>query len=1615
MLNKLLTLLLTFLTIMLNAQSTNSWIVSGQYYYKVGIPTDGLFRISLSDLSAAGVPISSFNSDNLQLIHNGSQIPVSIVKSSGALNYIEFYGEKNTGWFDAEMFTSPEEHTNPHYSQITDTSAYFLTWNSSFNNKRYQSTTFNSEGTAVEHVYAEALVQYTGAFYSDEFPEYGKSKGWFDNQAITLGNSRVKTISLPSLSSNSENITLKIAVISFGSASAIGANHHLEIELPGGQIFDTTFTGKTSVIKNFTINTSQLTENNSIIFRSIDDLEVSADNMAVSYIHTIYPTQFNITSAQQKSFVIGRSTSNQVITLDGLSANEQPTIYDTANRIQPVPFFNGTQWQFSLPPSSKDHYVAISANKQTPAYIKQANVELPQLGNKYIIITHPKLNSSALRYANYRNADIILTDVLYNNFAYGIEKHPLATRNLIKYYNTQFGEYPEYLLLLGKSIDINSSRKTSVNHARNLVPSMGYPPSDVLLVSKVLEATNYNIPVAISRVAAETNEQVNNYLAKIQTYENESPAQWMKYIMHFGGGINSFEQSTFEVYLKNYERIIEDTLMGGAVSTFLKNSSDPIQITTSDSIRNMINNGASLLTFFGHGHAGGFDQDIDEPSAYSNTSRYPMIMANSCYSGNIHTTSTSSASEKWVLIPQKGAIAFLASVSEGYSNYLNNFSTEFYKNLAWKNYGNSIGKMLQSTISEHISNSSSQLELGTALTFTLHGDPKIVLNQFEKPDISLQNTQVQIIPREVSTVIDSFAIKFIATNLGRTISKNIGYSIEQTLPDGSDSTFIVIRENLFFNDTVIVYLPINRKTGVGLNQIRIVADYLNIHDEFNETNNTINLSINIKSTSLFPTYPYPFASYTRDTIVLKASTGDPFISQVTGKFEIDTTPLFNSGFKQSIEQVYNGGVIEWNTGIRNTPGRTYYWRAGSKTPEGITEWKNNSFTTVTNQTGWVQNTKNQLAQNEFQFIDFENNTFYYADVPRELFCYNIGSPTSNQASDIYYRVASNITTAACEFHNSMVVVVIDSASFVPWAANHGNYGQLNYPQCSSFNYPHPLFVFHTSTTESLDYMMNFINEVVPDGFYLLTYSFRSGLFETWKERHFETYEALGAQLIRGVPNDYPYIFFTQKGNQSIAQEVVGNSATDIITLSATLKDNFDYGSITTQWIGPARKWNNFAWDYNPNSLDSSDSIKIAILSKNALGKSDYIIANNIPISATPYDISDIDASQHPHLKVEFYTRDKINKTPAIPSYISCDYEPQSDIAISPGDRFLFPKDSIQEGDLVELQLAYRNISDIISEVKGITYKITDVYNRQIATIDKTLNVINPNAFQKDTVAFQTTGLRGYHTLWVEYDQDGTQDFFSFNNLGSIPFLVYGDEINPLLDVTFDGRHIMNGDIISSTPNINIQLSDENPYLSLNDTSLFAIYLTNISEGVERRVYLQPGIEDGSILWLPAINNNDASITYMPIFEESGFYELRVQARDISNNLSGSNDYTIQFQVINESTITHLFNYPNPFSTRTRFVFTLTGNQIPDEINISIYTISGKMVKTIHVEELGPIYIGNNITEYAWDGKDEFGDQLANGVYLYRVNIEIDGQKVDVRKTDADGFFNRGWGKMYLLR
>ena len=185
------------------------------------------------------------------------------------------------------------------------------------------------------------------------------------------------------------------------------------------------------------------------------------------------------------------------------------------------------------------------------------------------------------------------------------------------------------------------------------------------------------------------------------------------------------------------------------------------------------------------------------------------------------------------------------------------------------------------------------------------------------------------------------------------------------------------------------------------------------------------------------------------------------------------------------------------------------------------------------------------------------------------------------------------------------------------------------------------------------------------------------------------------------------------------------------------------------------------------------------------------------------------------------------------------------------------------------------------------------------------------------------------------------------------------------------------------------------------------------EGQEQEVSLLNNPQE--ISYMAATEESDFKLEYKPAKLMDGKYMMEVRARDAAGVASGMSPYRISFEVVSEASVTNFYPFPNPFSTKTNFIFTLTGSTIPEHMKIQILTVTGKVVREIMKEELGPLRIGNNKTEYAWDGTDAYGDKLANGVYLYRVVMSRIDEEMKHRNTFGDSAFKNGYGKLYILR
>jgi len=884
------------------------------------------------------------------------------------------------------------------------------------------------------------------------------------------------------------------------------------------------------------------------------------------------------------------------------------------------------------------------------------------------------------------------------------------------------------------------------------------------------------------------------------------------------------------------------------------------------------------------------------------------------------------------------------------------------------------------------------------------------------------------------------------TNIGKAVNARFSVALERTAP-GLPTSPPLLRElsNVYLRDTAVFTVPtLGMEGGHGLNrlQVRVDLDPDEVPELDDVGNNVANKDLFISSGDLVPVYPYNHAIVPDPAPALKASTGDPFAAQRSYVFQIDTTDLFNSPVLETATLNAPGGVVTWRpssiyalNAARDST--VFFWRCSidSAGNDGYS-WYERSFQFIRGKHGWGQ-------AHYFQFKDDAYNGVVY-DRPARRFGFDPGQ----RNLQAYVRgnssgVANDSTKwvldlepqdyNGCSTQPSWHVAVVDPATFEAWATywngenpDHRFGNQNDGSACR--NRIELRFIFRTNNAAELAGMRNMVMNAVPDGHHLLIYTWRY-LDKTGTRQNapglLADLEQLGAPAFANVPDSVPYIFYVRKGQPGTARVEHGTFINEYIGMSVWIDGLADRGMITTMEAGPARAWHALYWNEEPTG--PRDSTRIVLRGVTVDGAEEELL--NVPsgIDSIPDLGSLVDARTYPTLRIRglFHDIGSAQPDPAQMERWQLLSSPVPECAIDPPLGYLNALNDLAEGQEASVLVAVHNISEFGMDSLMMAAWVIGRDNTRRTVHHKLNGPLPAGGVLLDTVRFSTRGLGGANTLIIEANPIDSAtgryhqlEQYHFNNIAQLRFLVDQDKENPILDVTFDGMHILDGDIVSARPEIVVTLNDENPVLLLDspqDTAHFRVYLAGPGRPLDR-IYFRDGTGVENMQFLPASGPDNVSrIVYRPAFEADGRYILTVQASDKSDNRSGDNDYKVSFEVLNKPTITEVLNYPNPFTTSTRFVFTLTGREPPTHMRIQIMTVTGRVVREVRMHEIGPVRIGRNISEFAWDGTDEFGDRLGRGVYMYRVIAQLNGQDIEYRATGASEYFHKGFGKMYLLR
>ncbi|HEX6914004.1 MAG TPA: hypothetical protein VF145_02105, partial [Chitinophagaceae bacterium] len=741
-----------------------------------------------------------------------------------------------------------------------------------------------------------------------------------------------------------------------------------------------------------------------------------------------------------------------------------------------------------------------------------------------------------------------------------------------------------------------------------------------------------------------------------------------------------------------------------------------------------------------------------------------------------------------------------------------------------------------------------------------------------------------------------------------------------------------------------------------------------------------------------------------------------------------------------------GGVIEFDPGIIYQDSVVYYWRVAIQPATGTPHWNNSSFVYLPgtavgfNQSHFFQHTQSVQQR---MYIDSTSRTWKFGEGITSLYIrnrvYRVGAGLGDSEFSIGINGSTDIYSACVG--TSLIINVFDPITMKPWynqsvpstvqSGAAGGYMGSG-PVCASGRQYN--FEWSYTDTASRRRMRDFL-DVIPDNAVVTVRSINTPdaapYIDVWKadaaiygagNTLYDRLKTAGFADLDSFTyaRSFAFIFRKNNGNFLPRWDFTENEF-DALAMNVAVPSTDTMGFVTSPKFGPAKAWQEVKWRGSSLESPSTDEYSVDVIGVRGNGQEDILY--NLNGSQQDFNISSVNPVTYPYIRLRLNAKDKQQLTPYQLRWWRLYYIPVPEGALAANLKFSY-KDSLETGETLNLSIPFKNVSDVaFPDSIKVKLVITNPSNQQTVIAVPRLKPLAPGDTAMITQALNTTGMSGNHTLLLDVNPDNDQpEQTHFNNVLYRNFLVRGDVYKPTLDVTFDGVRILNNDIVSAKPHIVIRLKDDSKFLPLNDTSLVTVWLRYPGSTNNLRRFR---FGTDTLKFTPATPglNNEAVVDFTPVLPEDGDYELIVTGKDRSGNVAGDLEYRVQFQVYNKAMISDMFNYPNPFTTSTAFVFTITGSVVPQNIRIQILTITGKVVREITKDELGPLNIGRNITAFKWDGTDQYGQKLANGVYLYRVITNLDGNSLEKfpsydangRKVDTDKYFNKGYGKMYLMR
>ncbi len=688
---------------------------------------------------------------------------------------------------------------------------------------------------------------------------------------------------------NAPMAELKLKVVGRNDDEGVSPDHHIRVDVNGVNYLDATFDGYETPSYTIPVLTGGIAENvTQVVVESVGDLLKSPEDdwQSVAYLKLRYPRTFDFKPYADNDFVNSNQFEFELmhnnvayLEIEGFSGGGKPVVYDLTNQLHLIPNIKNGKYRIALPAGENinvSRKLIISATEtvfndlnnrdiiiESVPTMEAANFtnfqEISSQGD-YIMIYSSKLQFPVFDpiegYVQYRRSENggshqvvpVSIEELYDQFAYGITKHPLSVRNFVNFAVDHWNIAPEYLLLIGKSIDYRDiALNPSNNYHECLIPSYGSPPSDNMLT---VRDVNNSVPqLKVGRIPARTTEETYAYMDKVIIHEarqrepdcTKEDRLWTKRVLHPFQVSNEDELSyVVNNVLNPLKKKIEESAFGGKSQRFEQIGQDS-EVITNTEFNSLLEDGAALVTYWGHLDGNWRWQfDLWKTNEVDSTGKFAFFAPICDHTGQIHKrmtgSSTQSQAEEYILEGRAGAIGYLGGVSY-YEDFdkTKDFHIRFYELLSTENYGKSVGTSLQQLF-EEVSNSTTEEDMPYAKLAQQHltyvGDPAICLFAGEKSDYVVEEEDIRVLDSNDLTVLDKvtpfmseFIVSVVVSNLGKASNDSITIDIVRTLSN-NEQIKLMSKKVLAptYQQSYNINVPNNVFEGDGINDISVSID-----------------------------------------------------------------------------------------------------------------------------------------------------------------------------------------------------------------------------------------------------------------------------------------------------------------------------------------------------------------------------------------------------------------------------------------------------------------------------------------------------------------------------------------------------------------------------------------------------------------------------------------------------------------------------------------------------------------------------------------------------------------------------------------------------------------------